>query len=1424
MISKKAMKKRRSAYALLAAVMIGTLIFPGTALAAGGASSGEQKMTADYEKDDAVKTGGGYAASKQLEESGYAAVIYDAENGLPTSDANCVLSASDGYIWIGGYSGIFKYDGDKFTRLDSSKGLTSGRSLFEDSKHRIWVGTNDNGIVLIDGEETKHFTYKDGLPGSQVRGFAETDEGTIYVATTNGLAYIDMNLAVHPFYDETVENAYIMRILRDSDGVIYCNTRGGDVFSIKNGSLDMFVPADEMGPYKVTAILADPGKPGYLYFGTDSNKVLYGRFGSDVMDMARIPVTPIGDVCWMEYACDRVWVSSSSETGYIDEYGLFHVLNDIPINNSIEMMTPDYQGNLWYTSARQGVMKLVSSNFDDITERAGLPDEVVNSTALRDGMLYIGTDKGLRVLNGTLRSMDSNLTRYIGNSRVRCIVVDNDGTIWSCIYNDGKGLVGYTADNEIISITEKEGLLNNAARCVTVAKDGSLLVGTNGGLSVVKDGKVVRNVGSDNGLLNTVLLSVEEGPDGSVYMGTDGDGIYILKGNELERLGRDDGLTSDVVMRIKYDEERDLFWIITSNSIQYLKDGSIINIDSFPYNNNYDIFADASSNMWVTSSYGLYCVNAESMINNEVHEYSLYNTINGLTGVPTGNSFSELLDDGTLYMSARNGVCRVNINNFYQQTSDIIIGVRSVTVDGENIVPDSDGSYVIPSGDGRVQITASILNYSMSNPMVRVYLDGLGDAGIFTSQDNLTPLEFTGLKYGNYRLHVQITDSAGSTVYQDMSCSIVKKPRFYEMTAVRLLGLMLAALIIGFSVWRITTGNLMREQYDQIRAAKEEAERANSAKSRFLANMSHEIRTPINTIMGMDEMILREDAKDVPKGYFLSVVNYAMDIHEASESLLGLINDLLDMSKIESGKMHLVEQEYETKAFLRSIITMIRVRSDQKDLRFNINIDPRLPRRLCGDDGKIKQIVLNLLTNAVKYTEVGGFTLNVLVTDSDDEKCSLRISVKDTGIGVKPEDLDKLFTAYERLDEEKNSSIQGTGLGLDISRRFAELMGGKLWCESIYGKGSEFILTLEQKIADKDVLGEFNGEEEENVKGPYVPQFVAPDADVLVVDDNPMNLTVIKGLLKATRVFVTTAMSGEECLDKLKYGDFNVVFLDHMMPGMDGLETVKRIRETNPDLPVYALTANIASGGEEFYKSKGFNGYLTKPIDSTALEKTILKHLPDEMVMKPSEEAAIEEPEEIPEEMKWICNVPEISVEDGIKNSGGISTYIFSLNLFYDTIDETAEVIEDAYNQNDIRLYTIKVHALKSSARIVGALGLAEYAESLENAGNKNDLGFIRKNNKKFMDEYKSFKDKLIKLRDDQVIGAKAPDIPEDELNGAYEALAELIPQEDYDSVEMILEQLKEYTLPDADLKKVKELEFMLRRFDWDGMKETISK
>jgi CheY-like chemotaxis protein/HPt (histidine-containing phosphotransfer) domain-containing protein/two-component sensor histidine kinase len=570
----------------------------------------------------------------------------------------------------------------------------------------------------------------------------------------------------------------------------------------------------------------------------------------------------------------------------------------------------------------------------------------------------------------------------------------------------------------------------------------------------------------------------------------------------------------------------------------------------------------------------------------------------------------------------------------------------------------------------------------------------------------------------------------------------------------------------------------------------------------------------------MDEMILREDPEGVPKPYHMSMVNYALDIRNASESLLGLINDLLDMSKIESGKMHLVQQEYDTTDLLRSIVSMIRIRSDQKDLSFEVKIDETLPKRLYGDAGKIKQVVLNLLTNAVKYTAEGGFTLNVAVQERTEEKCSLRISVKDTGIGVKPEDMEKLFTAYERLDEEKNSGIQGTGLGLDISRRFAELMNGRLWCESIYGEGSEFILTIDQEIADSTAIGEFKEHVEEST-GPYVPQFVAPDADVLVVDDNPMNLTVIKGLLKATRIFVTTAESGEECLEKLKYGSFHVVLLDHMMPGMDGLETVAKIRETWPDLPVYALTANAAAGGDEFYKSKGFDGYLSKPIDSVSLERAIMKHLPEEIMMKPEVLDYEEEPETLPEDKQWILDVEGISIEDGIKHSGGISSFLHSLEMFEDTIDANADVIENALRDEDIRLYTVKVHSLKSSARIIGAMELSGLAEKLEDAGNRQDRAFIDENTGKLLTDLRAYHEKLSRLHEDTGDDDREP-VPEDELAGAYEALRELIPQMDYDSVEMVLGQLGEYRLPPEDAEKFKQLEKLLRALDWDAMEELV--
>lgn len=401
---------------------------------------------------------------------------------------------------------------------------------------------------------------------------------------------------------------------------------------------------------------------------------------------------------------------------------------------------------------------------------------------------------------------------------------------------------------------------------------------------------------------------------------------------------------------------------------------------------------------------------------------------------------------------------------------------------------------------------------------------------------------------------------------------------------------------------------------DELELQRKRADAANQAKAEFLAHMSHEIRTPINAILGMDEMILRE-SKDA------EITDYASQIQSAGASLLAIVNDILDFSKIESGKIEIIPLEYDTASFFHDLITLTKLRAESRQLTLEINISPEIPSKLFGDEIRIKQIITNLLSNAVKYTREGTITLTARTQQKEGNSTKLAVTVSDTGIGIHKEDMSKLFSSFERLDKEKNRHIEGTGLGMAISKQLITAMNGEITVESQYGKGSTFTAIIPQTIIDPAPMGNLERRFLKNAKNSkkYAPSFTAKDASILVVDDNAVNITVVSGLLKKTGVNVTSASSGEECLALVKKQHFHVIFMDHLMPSMDGVETLAKMKTLSDNLckntPVIVLTANAISGAKDMYLSAGFTDYLSKPVDFIKLEAVLRKYLPQHMIV-----------------------------------------------------------------------------------------------------------------------------------------------------------------------------------------------------------------
>lgn len=517
---------------------------------------------------------------------------------------------------------------------------------------------------------------------------------------------------------------------------------------------------------------------------------------------------------------------------------------------------------------------------------------------------------------------------------------------------------------------------------------------------------------------------------------------------------------------------------------------------------------------------------------------------------------------------------------------------------------------------------------------------------------------------------------------------------------------------------------------------KKQALYESEAKAKFLASMSHEIRTPINAVLGIDELIAKESTES-------NIKEYAEDIRVAGRSLLAIINDILDFSKIEAGRMNIVPMEYDLASVINDSCSMMRVKADEKELAFKTICDENLPSRLFGDEVRIRQILTNLLSNAIKYTHEGSVTLLMGGKKDDSGHYLLEIVVKDTGIGIKKENIPLLFDSFSRVDENTTHKIEGTGLGLSIVHNLVELMHGTIQVNSQYGKGSIFTVNIPQGIISDLPIGNLTNAYNNQHISYTSDDLVSPDASILVVDDVPVNIKVFCGLLKDTMLQIDTATSGREALRKIRSNTYDIIFLDHMMPDLDGIETLKLINEMTESkkkhTPVIMLTANAILGAKEEYLQKGFDDYLSKPIQKDRLMKLIRQYLPDELIL--TRENLKEQQED----------KPIIERIDFLNTELGLSFYDGDVDFYLEIVEAVLEAdyskkIQNFFEMEDWHNYQILVHSLKSSSKSIGAEVLSSKALALENAAKTKDINFIRDNHEDLMQTYLTLLDNIRKL------------------------------------------------------------------------------
>ena len=790
----------------------------------------------------------------QTEFADYIQTVYASSNGLPCGEANDIVQTGDGVIWIGTYAGLYRYNGREFRWVDSFPSVRNVNCLYVDEEGRLWIGTNDNGLSIVIHEKvTNVIDESNGLPSNSVRCIIRSSDDYYYVGTTGSMQLMRMNNGLK-VAGSLPEIHYSDCVTADKNGHVAAVASGGRLFLMKRGRiLSALRLTENQELFNCCAFAPD----GTLMVGTSTNHIYtYDIEDGGFTRIAERSCEGVNSINNLHYLDDgTLFISTDSGVSYIDTAGEYHRINTNDFNNSIDRMLEDYQGNLWFASSRLGLLRLARSPFRDIYGTIGMDRRVVNTTAFWQGNYYIGTDKGLDVVDADFRTQIRNeLTEQLSGKRIRCMITDSENSLWVCTY--GFGLWEIEENGEIHQYNAENGGFGDQARLAIQLKDGTVLAAGNTGISYIRDHRIQKTIRYENGLINSMILTLTEMDDGRILAGTDGDGIAVLEdGQVTQMLTRKDGLSSEVILRTIRDPGSGGVFLVTSNGLCYMdEDDRIRELSSFPYFNNYDIWVRDEESLFVLSSAGIYIVKRDELAKDRVQSYELLDSRSGLNTSLTANSWTYYDGKGELFLSCDTGVFVLDTDNYNQDTKLYRMRMAGLKLDGVSQPLTQTKSIRVAQGISRIELSPEVLNYTVHDPVVGYYLENFDTQWTKLQQSNLSSIVYTNLPAGDYAFHLAVFDSSGENILEERQMKLTKEGELYEQPAFMIYVFL---LVTGIVVWFALIVILRQQHKQQIKlnmANETVMAIANAVDAKDVRTSQHSTRVAEYSVMIAQEM------------------------------------------------------------------------------------------------------------------------------------------------------------------------------------------------------------------------------------------------------------------------------------------------------------------------------------------------------------------------------------------------------------------------------------------------------------------------------------------------------------------------------------------------------------------------------------------